>query len=373
MKTDQTALKVRVGAFVIGGLVLLFALLFLFGRTQGLFLPRVGLATSFRNTAGLAVGAAVRLGGVDVGTVQAIEFSAQPEVKDVRVQLHIDARYLDRVRADSVARLAPKGLLGDMTIDISVGSAEARPLEEGATVLAQESQGLAEVAATVHEGVAAVADLSRGLRQHVDTLLTPQVERDWARMVHAAANVASALESGKGVAHAVLYDENLARHASAAARDTSQAAAGLARAMAGIDRLVAAVERGNGNLHELVFENDLGPLLKDARTATHDLADAAAQIRAGQGPLHALVYGREGDELLKNLTDLSRVLRGLGDDLAQGKGTMGAFLQDPTIYEDLKIILRDIKRNQLLKALVRFTIKQDGLGTGPATGGSAVR
>jgi phospholipid/cholesterol/gamma-HCH transport system substrate-binding protein len=342
MKSDQTARQIRVGAFVLGGLLLLFALLFLLGRTQGLFVRRVGLATSFRNTAGLVVGAAVRLGGVDVGTVQAIEFSSNPAVKDVTVQLRMDARYLDRVRADSVARLAPKGLLGDMTIDISVGSADARALAAGATVASQESQGLAEVAATVHEGVAAVADLSRGLRQHVDSLLTPEVEQDWARMVHAGANVASAVEKSKGIAHA-------------------------ANAMAGIDRLVAAVESGNGNLHELLFENDVAPLLADARTAARDLADATAQIRAGHGPLHALVYGREGDALMKNLTDLSRVLRGLGDDLAQGKGTAGAFLQDPTIYEDLKIILRDIKRNQLLKALVRFTIKQDGLGTSAAS------
>jgi phospholipid/cholesterol/gamma-HCH transport system substrate-binding protein len=68
--------------------------------------------------------------------------------------------------------------------------------------------------------------------------------------------------------------------------------------------------------------------------------------------------------LIKNLSQLARILRGLGEDVAQGKGTVGALLQDPTIYDDLKIILRDIKRNQLLKALVRFTIKHDGLGVG---------
>ncbi|HEY0710330.1 MAG TPA: MlaD family protein [Polyangia bacterium] len=364
MKAEQTVRQIKVGVFLVGGLLMLFAMLLVLGRTQGLFVRRVPLATSFQNTAGLAVGASVRLAGVDVGIVDTIRFSPDPRMKSVFVELRVDERSLGRIRRDSVARLVPKGLLGDMTIDISVGGADAPALHDGATISSRESEGLADVAAKVHEGVSAVADLSRGLQQHLDALLTPAVERDFGQIVHAAANVARALEQGPGLAHALIYDDSLARHTTATVRGVNDAAAHLAKAMGRIDRLTAAVEDGEGSLHALIFDDDVPVLLKDARAAARDLADATAQIRAGQGPLHALVYGREGDELMKNFTALSRVLRGISDDMAQGKGTVGALLQDPTVYEDLKIILRDIKRNQLLKALVRFTIKHDGLSTG---------
>jgi phospholipid/cholesterol/gamma-HCH transport system substrate-binding protein len=54
-------------------------------------------------------------------------------------------------------------------------------------------------------------------------------------------------------------------------------------------------------------------------------------------------------------------LRRLGDDVEQGKGTVGALLKDPSVYEDLKTILGNIERNRLLKSLIRYTIKKEGL------------
>ena len=36
-------------------------------------------------------------------------------------------------------------------------------------------------------------------------------------------------------------------------------------------------------------------------------------------------------------------------------------LEDPTVYEDLTNILGNIKRNVLLKALIRYTVVKDGL------------
>lgn len=369
MRRAEVVRHVRVGAFVAIALALLFVMLFVLGKSQGLFVRHVTLSTSFANTAGLVVGAAVRLGGVDVGTVQAIRFAADPQVKQVEVTMRIDGRYLERVRADSVARLVPKGLLGDMSVDISLGGAQAPPLPAGSRLPSVENQGLAEVTAALHRGIGEVADLSHGLRRQVDTLLTPELSRDVGRIVHSAANVAAAIEKGPGLAHALVFDEALARDLTSTGRAASQSAAALSRALARAERVMAAVETGPGSLHSLVYSDDAAAAMIAVRRAAEDLAAATGQIRNGQGPLHALVYGRDGDELLRNLTELSRVLRSVGEGVAQGKGTLGALVQDPSIYEDLKILLRDINRNRLLKALVRFTIRHDGLSS-PGTGGS---
>jgi phospholipid/cholesterol/gamma-HCH transport system substrate-binding protein len=42
-----------------------------------------------------------------------------------------------------------------------------------------------------------------------------------------------------------------------------------------------------------------------------------------------------------------------------GKGTVGALLVDPSVYEDLKMVLGNVERNRALRALVRYSIKKD--------------
>jgi phospholipid/cholesterol/gamma-HCH transport system substrate-binding protein len=42
-----------------------------------------------------------------------------------------------------------------------------------------------------------------------------------------------------------------------------------------------------------------------------------------------------------------------------GRGTIGALLVDPSVYEDIKSLVGNVERNQVLRALVRYSIKQD--------------
>jgi phospholipid/cholesterol/gamma-HCH transport system substrate-binding protein len=353
---------IKVGLFLAAGLTMILALLLVVGRSQRPFAAKVHLHTAFRNTAGLIVGAPVRLGGVDVGTVEEIRFAPDLAVKEVSVALAVEAQYLTRIRTDSRAMLTAKGLLGDLTVTITVGNASAPPLADGGFVPSSESQSITEMVDALQGGISDVRSLSQGLRGRLDVILTPELGADVGRLVHALADEAEAVQRGPGLAHALIYDPQLAGAARAVAGDARRGAGDLASAMARLDRIAAAVQSG-GTLHRLVYQDDLGPMLADAQRATAELAEATAAIRAGHGPLHALVYGREGDELLRNLTALSRTLKTVGDDTAAGKGTLGALLRDPTIYEDLKVILHDVQRNTLLKALVRFTIEHDGLAT----------
>ena len=45
--------------------------------------------------------------------------------------------------------------------------------------------------------------------------------------------------------------------------------------------------------------------------------------------------------------------------LRQGDGTLGALLEDPTVYEDLSALLRGANRSALLRSLIRST-REDG-------------
>ena len=46
-------------------------------------------------------------------------------------------------------------------------------------------------------------------------------------------------------------------------------------------------------------------------------------------------------------------------DVRAGKGTLGSLLTDPSVYDDIKVLLGNVSRNRSLKALVRYSIKQD--------------
>src|SRR5262249_8805117 len=62
----------RLGAFLFMSLVIFAIAIFLIGQHQFLFSSKIRLSSSFDNVAGLIDGAEVRVGGVNVGTVDHI-------------------------------------------------------------------------------------------------------------------------------------------------------------------------------------------------------------------------------------------------------------------------------------------------------------
>ena len=71
--------------------------------------------------------------------------------------------------------------------------------------------------------------------------------------------------------------------------------------------------------------------------------------------MHELLYG-ESKALVNDLSDAATNLKTITDKVAKGEGSLGALVNDPTAYEDLKTILGNVKRNRLLRELVRLTI-----------------
>ncbi|MGO9833976.1 MAG: MCE family protein, partial [Polyangiaceae bacterium] len=63
-------------------------------------------------------------------------------------------------------------------------------------------------------------------------------------------------------------------------------------------------------------------------------------------------------------------LRVIVSGLRQGKGTIGALLVDPTVYEDLRAAIGNVERNEVLRALVRFSMKADEKRGTPGVDGS---
>jgi phospholipid/cholesterol/gamma-HCH transport system substrate-binding protein len=65
---------------------------------------------------------------------------------------------------------------------------------------------------------------------------------------------------------------------------------------------------------------------------------------------------------MANLAAITEDLKDMVADVKQGKGTLGALVVDPSVYEDMKVLLGNVQRNEVLRALVRYSIKRDEKG-----------
>jgi len=124
---------------------------------------------------------------------------------------------------------------------------------------------------------------------------------------------------------------------------------------------VARVRRGPGFAHDVIYGD--GPTKEIAQVggAAEELALALRGIREGDGFAHDVLFGGDSNtsDALSNVTTITADLRDIVRGMKQGKGTIGALLVDPTIYEDVKRVLGNVERNSVLRALVRYSIKRD--------------
>jgi len=123
----------RLGAFIVTTLAILAVGIFIVGNTQYLFTSTYRLKTQFNNVVGLDVGAGVRVGGVQRGTVHSIELPQRPSDK-ITVVMDLDSRTHDIIKQDSVASIETEGLLGNEYMAISFGTTGAANVHDGDTI-----------------------------------------------------------------------------------------------------------------------------------------------------------------------------------------------------------------------------------------------
>jgi phospholipid/cholesterol/gamma-HCH transport system substrate-binding protein len=127
--------KVRLGLFVIGGLILFLTAIFIIGRQKHLFDPVFNLTTTFSNVSGLQVGNNVRFAGINVGTVDNIQIVNDSTVK---VDMLIQQDVKKFIKSDCIVSIGSEGIVGDRLLTISQGSYNAPLAKSGQHMLSNE-------------------------------------------------------------------------------------------------------------------------------------------------------------------------------------------------------------------------------------------
>lgn len=120
--------KVKLGLFVLSGLILFILVVYFIGNKQKMFGQTEHLTAVFSNVNGLQLGNNVRYAGINIGTVQAIEM-----VNDttVYVDMIIDESMFLYIKKDALAVIGSDGLVGSMVINIVPGKGNQSAIQPG--------------------------------------------------------------------------------------------------------------------------------------------------------------------------------------------------------------------------------------------------
>jgi phospholipid/cholesterol/gamma-HCH transport system substrate-binding protein len=257
-----------IGLFLIAGIGLFTAILFLIGNRHDVFGKHVEFYADFADTGGLPRGAQVRVAGVEAGELKGIEIPATPASK-FRLKLQVSTNARGMIRTDSVVSIRTEGILGDKYIYIQEGTITAAEARDGATLPSKEPFDLGAVlekgsalldksSALLDNVQGSVTDLHGRLDvalasvtqtvNHVDGLVTgvqPDIKRlasNAGQITDTINGIVSDLNAGKGPAGLLLKDEATREQLQATLSNARQATLNLTEASARADQLLADVQ-----------------------------------------------------------------------------------------------------------------------------------
>lgn len=299
----QRLTEFRVGLFVAAGLALAMVIIFLIGGEQQFFVRHYTLYANFTDISGLRVGAPVQLAGLRVGYVDKIVVPKKLEQRQMTVVMRVQRRYQDLIRQDSLATIETQGLLGDKFIYISMGSEVQPVIANKGIVPSKETVSIFALADKAGVIMDDVQQASSAIAELLGTIQETKGEGDLKATIKSFRRTVEQVERGKGLLHAFIYDPQGER------------------AMSDIADTIRAV-RDISVGAERTSKGSVGGLVTDLRHASSDLRQILGQIR-------------------------------------RGEGTLGKFVSDPALYDDLRSLFGRASRNRLLRAVVRQTLVEN--------------
>lgn len=285
-----------VGAFVIGGLVLFAAGLFLIGDRRRLFTDTFRVHAEFRQVAALDTGAKVRVAGVDAGEVEEIRVPPGPSGRfRVRMRVRSDLRPL--IRTDSIALIQNDGLVGNKFVQIQTGTDAAPTVADGGTIQSREPFDIADLMLRMSDTLATVNIMLVQVRNGVEEALgavtatatdAQTLMKDMGGEVRAilrsADQVSTDLKtivgnvrSGRGTFGKLLNDDAVYASVKAMSADAEKAVATVRQASEEARAAIADLRGMNGPVRGLT--GDVQQTLQSAREAMADLADTTEALK----------------------------------------------------------------------------------------------
>lgn len=303
----QAVNNIKLGVFVLAGLLFLILLLYMIGKNQSLFGANYILKVRFENVQGLKPGNNVRYGGIQAGTVKKINILNDTLMEVVMI---IDDKMKTIIHKNAIVSITTDGLVGSKVVNIIAAKQPSVIAEEGDILHSKKSVDTDEMLRTLDKTNNDISVIADNLKTTI-----------------------SRLNNSKGLWD-ILDERELPQSLKLSAANIRQATAKANNMADDLSVMVHNIKSGKGSL---------GAILTDTSFA-NNLNTAILKIK------------RVGDEADSLSVQLSNTLTGINQDINSGKGTVNALLKDSLLVIKLNKSLDNIQLgtdgfNQNMEAL----------------------
>ena len=299
--------SLKLGAFVLAGLLFLVLLLYMIGKNRNLFGSTYVLKARFQNAQGLVAGNNVRFSGIQAGTVKKIKILNDTVIE---VTMIIETKMQAIIRKNAVVSIGTDGLVGNRVVNIDPSKQPGTLAVEGDILASKKAVATDEMLQTLYKTNNDVAAIAAELKITVQRI-----------------NSSSAL-------WALLNDESIPKDVKTSVSNIRSATGKAGDMVYNLNAIVMDVKKGKGSV---------GALLKDSSFAKN-LTEAILKIKA---------VGEEADSIAG---EVKKLVAGIREDVNTGKGPVNALLKDSTMVIKLNTSLDNIQKgtdgfNQNMEAL----------------------
>ncbi len=294
----------QLGLFTIISTVILIVAIYLIGQKKDIFSNTFNLKVKFGNVNGLQPGNNVRLSGINVGSVLAVEIQ-NDSIVEVTIRVREEVR--PHIKKNSVATIGTDGLMGNMLINISPGKGESEIVKDDdylQTYSRIKTDDILKTLTTTNENAA---------------LLTSEL----LEIVHE-------IRQGKGTISFLLYDTSLREEIYLTARNLRTSTAKTNAFLSELNEITNSVNNGRGLAGWLI--NDTITQQK-VKIMMNRLSFSSQKIQTSTDSLNQLIVS-----------------------LSSGEGIIPAIMKDTAMVSDLRQTLENLnvgtgKFNENMKAL----------------------
>jgi phospholipid/cholesterol/gamma-HCH transport system substrate-binding protein len=305
--TKRVINNVKLGLFVLGGLLFLVILLYMIGKNRSLFGDTYILKARFENAQGLVAGNNVRFLGIQAGTVKKLQILSDTIIE---VTMIIEKKMQTVIRKNAIASIGTDGLVGNKVVNIVTAKQPAALAGEDDILASKKAVSTDEMLQTLYKTNNDVAVIAANLKTTVQQI-----------------NNSSGL-------WALLNDNTLPQNLKASAANIRLVTGKAGNMVDNLNAVVTDIKNGKGSA---------GILLKDTLFAKN-LNEAIVKIK-GVGDEAGLLAG-----------EINKMVAGLQSDINNGKGVANALLKDSMMAVKLNTSLDNIQKgtngfNQNMEAL----------------------
>jgi phospholipid/cholesterol/gamma-HCH transport system substrate-binding protein len=156
--------KIAAGLFFIAFLAMVAVSIFIIGIDRGLTEPKFQVLALFNQVGGLVEGAPIRISGVDVGVVGAVDFLSQPiDGRSLKVRMDIFKKYEFEFLKCSKVSIRTEGVLGQKLIEISEDHT-LKPFDPSAPIIGEDPLDVEDMAAVITSTAVSLQATSLGVQ-----------------------------------------------------------------------------------------------------------------------------------------------------------------------------------------------------------------